>query len=131
MEEKRIEREAQEWVRLVADDLTRPADGECLACFVARMLRAFGCSTTLRFAMRYRDLRAPRATGLERRLGDLGGYCDCAIFRNGIQLAEHFLERDADGYARWPEGLPVCQRVRRGSTQWCGNWSPAGGQGPC
>ncbi|WP_425464517.1 DUF2695 domain-containing protein [Nocardioides eburneiflavus] len=40
---------------------------------------AFGCCTTLRFATRYRDLRAPRAVGLERRLGDRGGFCDCEI----------------------------------------------------
>jgi hypothetical protein len=131
--ENRTKREALQWVRLVADDLARPGEGECLACFVARMLRAFGCSTTLRFAMRYRDLVAPRATGLERQLGDLGGRCDCEIFGNAVQLAVQFAaqvwERDEDGSAPWPDELPSCQLVPPGSTQWCGNWAPVRGCG--
>jgi hypothetical protein len=63
--------------------LTAPEEGECLFCYVFRMLTVHGCNNRLRWAARWRDLRAPRATALERRLGSRGGYCDCEIFMNG------------------------------------------------
>jgi hypothetical protein len=47
---------------------TRPA--ECLHCYVYRMLE-FGCRG-LHWAVRYRDMRAPRATALHRRLMSKG-----------------------------------------------------------
>ena len=115
MNELTIDKEAEELVRGVAAALTAPRrDGECLLCFVARMLDDFGCDTTLRFAKRYRDLRATRATALEARLARMGGFCDCEIFMNGMTLAEHQLERDETGEARAPERLPICVGVRRG-----------------
>ena len=123
MNELTIDKEAEELVRAVAASLTVPGrDGECLLCFVARMLDDFGCDTTLRFAKHYRDLRAPRATALEARLGRIGGFCDCEIFMNGMTLAEHHLERDETGESRAPERLPICVGVRRGSTRGCANW---------
>ena len=73
----------------VARSLTRPHARECLVCYVLRMLNEFGCDTTLRFARGYRDLRAPRATALETRLGNMGGFCDCEIFLNGMRRAPH------------------------------------------
>jgi len=66
--------------------LLGPEPGECLLCYVHRMLVEFGCDCRLRFAAHYRDVRAPRATGLERRLGNSGGFCDCEIFLNGYDL---------------------------------------------
>ena len=115
MNELTIDKEAEELVRAVAASLTVPGrDGECLLCFVARMLDDFGCDTTLRFAKHYRDLRAPRATALEARLGRIGGFCDCEIFMNVMTLAEHHLKRDETGESRAPERLPICVGVRRG-----------------
>lgn len=70
---------AEELLRELADALTTPGGRECLACFVVRMLREFDCPGTLRFVQRYRDLRAPRATALERRLTRSGGTCDCEV----------------------------------------------------
>ena len=78
---------AESWLRERAFGLTEPDGAECLFCFVARMLDEHGCDTTLRWALRFRDLRAPRATGLERRLSRMGGFCDCEIFLNGMTLA--------------------------------------------
>ena len=117
-------------LRRLAAQLTDPRDGECLVCYVYRMMD-HGC-TGLRWARRYRDLRAPRATGLERRLGALGGYCDCEILFNSFHLAPEYWvpakeETDEDGITtitdpEYPDPLPPCHRVRRGSTQACGLW---------
>ncbi|NYJ06208.1 DUF2695 domain-containing protein [Petropleomorpha daqingensis] len=57
---------------------TRP--GECVLCYVHRMISAFGCDGTLRWALRWRDRRAPRATRLEARLTARGALCDCELF---------------------------------------------------
>jgi hypothetical protein len=75
-----IERE----LRHLSIEITQPKPGECLHCYVYRMLE-FGC-TGLRWARRYRDLRAPRATALDRRLMSKGAGCDCEIFMNGWSL---------------------------------------------
>ena len=72
-------------LRILSSALTDPHDGECLLCYVYRMLE-HGC-TGLRWALHYRDLRAPRATALEARLGQKGGYCDCEIFMNAYEPA--------------------------------------------
>jgi hypothetical protein len=86
------------------------------------MLRAFGCDTTLRWAREFRDQRAPTATALERRLGDLGGFCDCEIFLNGWQPRDLVL--DENGEEVYPAVMPSCRGVRRGSTQPCSLWVP-------
>jgi len=116
-------------LRILSSALTDPHDGECLLCYVHRMLE-FGC-TGLRWAVRYRDLKAPRVTGLERRLGAMGGYCDCEIFLNGYEPAQELWtpsrEYDEDGVtyvddAEWPEQLPACRGARAGSTKGCTLW---------
>jgi hypothetical protein len=116
-------------LRILSSALTDPHDGECLLCYVHRMLE-FGC-TGLRWAVRYRDLKAPRVTGLERRLGAMGGYCDCEIFLNGYEPAQELWtpsrEYDEDGLtyvddAEWPEQLPACRGARAGSTKGCTLW---------
>ncbi len=58
--------------------LTVPSLGECLACYVLRMLD-FGC-LGLRWATLYRDQAAPTATALARNLGRMGAFCDCENF---------------------------------------------------
>jgi hypothetical protein len=105
-----------------AAELTAPARGECVFCYVDRMLNAFGCDTSLRWAQRWRDLRMPRATGLERRLGARGGFCDCEIFLNGWDLAAELQVPDEDGEPVWPIVRPACSGGR--ATQPCVNWVP-------
>ncbi len=131
MGESTTTEEIESWLREVATDLTEPRPGECLLCFVARSLDEFGCDNQLRFARRFRDLRAPRAVGLERRLGDRGGFCDCEIFLNGWSVHRRLWsperEVEREGYleiieAEPPEKLPPCTGIRLGSTQPCGNW---------
>jgi hypothetical protein len=109
-------------LRDVLGELTDPRDGECLLCYVYRMLE-FGClPDRFTWARRWRDLRAPRATGLERRLEDRGGFCDCEIFLNGWRPRD--LVVDEQGEEVYPAVMPRCRRVRRGSTQPCPLWVP-------
>jgi hypothetical protein len=61
---------------------TEPWESECLPCYIIRMLGEFGCDNTLRWAARWRDLRAPDAPDLEDELADQGGYCDCEVALN-------------------------------------------------
>lgn len=122
MDDVAIDEQAVQLIRRMAERLTRPRAGECLVCYVARMLDDFGCDNTLRFAASYRDQVAPRATGLERRLQNLGGFCDCEIFLNGFGLAPHLRAYDGDGEEVAAEVLPACAGVRRGSTQACAHW---------
>jgi Protein of unknown function (DUF2695) len=116
-------------LRVLSGALTDPHDGECLLCYVYRMLE-HGC-TGLRWALRYRDLRAPRATALEARLGQKGGYCDCEIFMNAYQPADELWtpgrEQDEGGLTYWidaepPQQMPPCRGVRAGSTKGCTLW---------
>lgn len=122
--------EAESILAAAADSLLGIRPGECLFCYVIRML-PLGC-TGLRFARHYRDVRAPRAVALEKRLGQKGAFCDCEIFLNGWTLADQFVIpeqefEDETGEiviedATWPEPLPGCFGARAGSTQPCELW---------
>jgi len=121
--------ELEAHLRELADALTEPAPQECVLCYVDRMLDAFGCDCTLRWARRWRDLRLPRATGLERRLEARGGFCDCEVFLNGWTSRDDRLVPDGkgddgNGDADWPDVHPACAGVGLRSSQPCGNWVP-------
>ena len=117
-------------LRTLSVTQTTPLPVECLLCYVRRMLDAFGCNATLRWARRWRDMRAPRATALEGRLARGGGFCDCEIFLNGWILAGRVSEDEPehleDGHAEFglaaTAGEPPCVGVRRGSSQPCELW---------
>ena len=70
----------EQWRATAVTMSTRP--GECVLCYVQRMVTAFGCDGTLRWALRWRDRRAPRATRLKDRLTARGAHCDCELFSN-------------------------------------------------
>lgn len=121
--------EAEEYLRDLARRMTDPADGECLHCYVFRML-TFGCAG-LRWARRYREGRAPAATALVRRLRSRGAGCDCEIFWNAFTLRSEFMVvkvwMDPDlgptqEDPEYPDPMPACRGVRRGSTQPCALW---------
>ncbi len=110
-------------LRALAASLVDPEDHECLLCFLRRVVADLGCDTTLRWARRYRDLRVPRATGLERRLGDVGGFCDCEVLVNGWWPAREVCERDLDtDELHPPDPWPGCAGVRGGSARPCVLW---------
>ena len=122
MDTESLVTETERELRILSTALTDPHDGECLLCYVHRMLE-YGC-TGLRWAVRYRDLRAPRATALERRLGRRGGYCDCEIFLNGYEPAPGAVDPVAGVLRRREVAgpapcLPWCTcRVDKGCTLW-------------
>jgi hypothetical protein len=118
---------------------TAPGLGECLLCYVYRLSADPGCDGTLRWAQRWRDLRAPRAKALERQLAAAGGYCDCEIFMNGWtasstitrthpQTGPSAYDEDDDVNEDedeiWPDPMPSCNGVPPRSTESCSLWSP-------
>ena len=106
------------------DDTTpSPHPGECLLCFVTRMLALRGCDNTLRWARRWRALRLPRATDLDRRLRARGGYCDCEILLNGWALRSELDEWDQEGAPHEPA---PCPGVPGRSAQPCAQWVDVG-----
>jgi hypothetical protein len=103
--------------------LTAPSKGECLFCYAHRMLTSHGCDNTLRWAKRWRGLRAPGATALERQLGAHGGYCDCEIFMNGWTASPAITSTDPMTEDEiWPDPMPGCRGVRPRSTKPCLLW---------
>ena len=108
-------------LRTVSQALTTPLPVECVLCFVWRMLAAFGCNATLRWARHWRDARAPRATALERRLSRVGGFCDCEIFLNGWAPAQA-PRWDAEAVPLRLATAGLCAGVRAGSAQPCARW---------
>ena len=123
MTETSVAAGAERYLRIGTDPASEPDGRECLACYVARMLVAHGCDTSLRWAQRFRAMRSPTATGLERRLESVGAFCDCELFLNGYTLVRELLVRDVhtDELEAPPEP-PECAGVRRTSTRPCANW---------
>ena len=106
--ESSIDDEAEQLVRDAAASLTEPTHGECLPCYLDRIIRDVPCDGSLRLARAYRDAVAPRATALEQRLHDGGACCDCEVLMNVYWAKAEF--------------VGPCLKVRRGSTQPCGLW---------
>ncbi len=88
--------------------LTEPDDRECLRCFLLRMISEFGCTGTHRWAIRWRDVRAPLASGLLGRLAELGGGCDCEVLLNVFPQ-----------YPRTARRLPCAGQPQSGSAVPC------------
>jgi Protein of unknown function (DUF2695) len=88
--------------------LTEPEDRECLRCFLLRMISEFGCTGTHRWTIRWRDVRAPRATGLLGKLTELGGGCDCEVLLNVFPR-----------YPKTPRLLPCAGQPLSGSAVPC------------
>lgn len=110
-------------LRALSAELVDPGAGECLLCYLRRVVADVGCDTTLRWSRRYRDLRVPGATGLERRLHEVGGFCDCEVLVNGWWPAREVCERDLDtDELRAPDPWPGCAGVRRTSARPCSRW---------
>jgi len=88
--------------------LTEPAEQECLRCFLLRMINEFGCDGRHRWTVRWRDVRAPKAGALVRKLSELGGCCDCEVLLNV--------------FPHYPQGnglLPCAGQPRPGSAVPC------------
>jgi len=109
--------ELESEVLAVSQVWTSPKKDECLFCYAYRMVTSLGCDNKLRWAARWRDLRAPLATDLERILGSCGGYCDCEIIMNGWTASPAITTWDAETEDEiWPYPMPGCSGVGPGST---------------
>jgi hypothetical protein len=77
--------EAEKYLRQL-DAMTRdPQSGECLRCFVDRMVAAHGCDTSRRFTTRW--LKAAGTADRDQVLRwfeSRGGYCDCEVIMNAL-----------------------------------------------
>lgn len=111
----------------VAESVIAPRPRECLPCYVWRMLN-FGCHGHF-WLKRYRDLRAPRATALQRRVERQGGYCDCEMLGNVFYPSPWYFGAESSGYSEPAEDgdicietMPRCLGVRGGSTRSCLLW---------
>lgn len=125
MEIHHVPDDAERYVATLAAELaTTPDEAACVLCSTVSLLRRFGCDGTLRWVRRWRDLRCPRATALERRLEARGGCCDCEVFANGWTLRGHLLVPDPPGRRAWPHVLPHCAGVDRRSARPCAHWEP-------
>ena len=125
MEIHHVPGDAERYVAALAAEIaTAPDEDACVLCSTASLLRRFGCDGSLRWVRRYRDLLCPRATTLERRLQARGGFCDCEVFVNAWCLRRDLLVGDAAGRRRWPDVLPRCAGVGRGSARPCAHWEP-------
>jgi Protein of unknown function (DUF2695) len=107
--------DSDESLRRRGAEPTRPRESECLCCYVTRQLDEFPCDGSLRHALRYRDVVAPLAKDLAKRLGRMGGYCDCEVLMNGYGPREGDEDDDV-------ATLPRCSGVRSGTVEPCGNW---------
>jgi hypothetical protein len=70
--------EAEQYLRSLAAEPASPHPGECLRCYVRRMVSRHGCDNGLRWVRRWQGAAAQPHPGLIRRLERQGGYCDCA-----------------------------------------------------
>lgn len=100
-----------------------PGAGECLLCFLRRVVTEDGCDHTLRRAETYRDLRVPHAVGLERRLLGVGARCDCTVLTRGWWPARALWQRDLDtDELTEPDPWPGCAGVGGTSARPCAHW---------
>ena len=117
-----------------APAIPSPGPGECLFCYLWRMVEIHGCDG-LFWAKRYQELCAPRDKSLVRLLEAHGGYCDCEVAMNVV--VPHYLawgrvpdgEVDEEGWAGEEPDKPNCPGVPQGSTMPCGLWIGNGAVG--
>ena len=99
--------------------MSEPQEGECLVCFVVRMLGDVPCDSTRTWAHRFRELRSPTAAGLERRYPQP---CDCRVL-GAYRLVRELMLRDLHtDELEAPPRPPACAGVGRTSTHPCRNW---------
>lgn len=73
---------AEQHVRAVSEQLTRPARPECLLCYLNRLVQEFGCDGTLRWSKRWADSQPGGKRFSPKRLERGGGFCDCEVIMN-------------------------------------------------
>ena len=93
--------EAEQYLRAVTSRPEPPRDGECLRCYLRRMLPAHGCDGKHRLVKVWQRHRTEVGPGLLRWLDERDGFCDCEVVMNvfGDELADA------------PDPPPLCPHV--------------------
>lgn len=105
-----------------------PRPGECLACFLHRMLAGLPCVGTFAWTEHYRSSLARRAVSLVDRLRSRGAACDCSVVdvvwwpRTGSPGTLSG-ERDLVPPTLRPARQPPCGRQQTRPSQACSNWA--------
>lgn len=102
-----------------------PEPGECLPCFLHRVLLQLPCPDNLGWTEHYRALRARRAHALTTRLLREGASCDCEVLLDVWVPSPALWVHSTDGGLVEPAQLPTCLGVRPNSTRSCGHWTLA------
>jgi hypothetical protein len=100
----------------LGDASTESPLGECLHCYLDRMVDRFGCDGGSRFTDRWRRSQTPPRTELVRWLQANGGFCDCEVIFN-VLLSGRGLARHPD--LQCPEAL---RRTVQADDDWPGAW---------
>lgn len=92
-------------VRELSETLTAVAPGECLYCYLLRMLDAFGCAGDHRLTERWRAAQPRQMPWLRRWVQAGGGLCcDCEVVMNvfapGLRTPRHRQLQCEAGYDR-------------------------------
>lgn len=101
-----------------------PRAGECLACFLRRMLSDLDCVGTFAWSEHYGASRALRSGVLVDRLRERGALCDCALIDLVWSLTP--AARVTDPLSRQlviPDPPPECAGVSPSSLLPCTLWS--------
>lgn len=101
-----------------------PRAGECLACFLHRMLSDLDCVGTFAWSEHYGASRAVGSEGLVDRLRERGALCDCALIDLVWSLTP--AARVTDPLSRQlviPDPPPECAGVSPSSLLPCTLWS--------
>jgi len=81
--------EAAEYLRGIEAADQGPRRGECLRCYLDRMVIAHGCDDTTRFTRRWLTWAGmPDPKAVAEWLEAAGGYCDCEVIATA--LPEHW-----------------------------------------
>lgn len=102
-----------------------PVQGECVACFVRRMVERCACTGTLIWAEHWKRVRSPSASAFIGRLERRGAVCDCALVSVLWTLSPEHWTFTTSGELTAPDVAPACAGVRPRATGPCGLWSAA------
>lgn len=107
-----IIQEAEHLLRGAASSLLEPSFRECIVCFIHRQNSEYGCDGTLRFALYFRDRKAPRATALRSRFERLNSRCDCEVLSRGylstFRLDEVLSAQFGPESGHWKASVRTC-----------------------
>ncbi len=79
--------------RVLTNDVGRVEEGECLFCYLVRMLEMFGCSGSHNWTLRWCDAQRSSTGWVLPWLRRRHGYCDCEVivnvFGDGARSRQH------------------------------------------